>query len=509
MSLSISRSLQKPVPLASSVPVVVRLASSPRQSPVSTVAPRGPSLPSRTPVATAVTPAVSAPADLYAQQAPARTDQVPPLLAGLKYGSHPPARAGLITDNVVVPHVAGIIPMSVEVTKLGRAGIANVFNPEWVGVVKEAVDRNGGLGDQNCGFLAYSQQHGFVRFLNPNLTPEQNRRLAEISLVMGAPIEKLPSRTEDSALQDPKIDRWANEFIGRYDKELADFQADPTNGMSVKDGRTRYKLEVNKEAGRVVSYNFKKAGRFRAFMAKAMKYIGPIADIAYFIPGIGTAAAVGLQLFKTTGQMIANGGKFVASSIAGLVGSVLHLDPGILGLGTLSNAELALVNGGVSAGGQLIDTGKINPETILTTVAGALINDLPGGRAMDHVVQQAVVATAHAVRTGKLSPAEILPILYDILGERATGQPVSQTVEVAIRTLATAVQNGRLDLQDLVPLSQALLRGVGEDSAAGRHVKQTIQAIVEALTGGQVSADGLLNSPAAIYFKQAVDSRAA
>lgn len=97
---------------------------------------------------------------------------------------------------------------------------------------------------------------------------------------MGAPIEKMPSRSEESSAERPKIDKWVNEFIGRFDKELSDFRLDPKNGMNVKEGRTRYVMEVNEQAGRVVSYNYKKAGGLRGFMQKAMKFLGPVADIA-------------------------------------------------------------------------------------------------------------------------------------------------------------------------------------------------------------------------------------
>src|SRR5690606_8541922 len=108
---------------------------------------------------------------------------------------------------------------------------------------------------------------------NPNLTPEQNRELAAISLELGMPIEKLPSRTSESPETNPKLNEWVDGFIAKHHAELEKFLADPSQGYKVKDGKRRYQMDVDPQSGRAISYYYKKASGLRGFVQKNLKGI--------------------------------------------------------------------------------------------------------------------------------------------------------------------------------------------------------------------------------------------
>lgn len=206
-------------------------------------------------------------------------------------------------------YIAGYIPTSAKAGELKVAGIANMFSPDWLAEVQDAAKRNGGLGSDEEGYLAWSNV-GFVRLKNENLTPEQNKKIAEMSLVTGTPIENTPAHTQDSH-SEPKVNDWVNTFISRHDNELAAFIQNPADGYSVSDGRKKYHMEFNQEAGAVVSYYFKKSGGIRGFIQKHMKYIKPILDtvgkITKSIPGWGQMVSMGAKALDAITTTIAYG----------------------------------------------------------------------------------------------------------------------------------------------------------------------------------------------------------
>jgi hypothetical protein len=251
----------------------------------------------------------------YFAQPRANETEVPATLAGFVYGSKPvsdPTVMKGVIDNI---SVAGAIPTEPEAAKIREAGIANMMNPEWRELVSRAVERNGGLGDSENGFLAFSEKVGFVRLRNPGLTPEQNRKFAEMSLFAGWSIEDLPSRKNDLAFEEPAANKAIEDVIQRFDVKLNNMMADPTKGMTVNDGRRRFVIKYNEEAERFVSYNYKKAGGFKGFMQKAMKFLGPVADIASIAlapTGIGPLIAQGV---KMVGGWIANGKVMIGDAL--------------------------------------------------------------------------------------------------------------------------------------------------------------------------------------------------
>jgi len=458
-------------------------------------------------------PAVISPMERYLAQPPALTDRISPLLQGLPYGSRPAESVGLIREGITSHFVAGIIPMPPGVIELAKSGIGNVFNPEWREAVQAAVAQNGGLGDSTNGFLAYSREHGFVRLLNPGLTPEQNRRLAEISLVMGAPIEKIPSRTKDSALDEPRISSWVDHFIGRFDKELSDFMADPTNGMSVREGRTRYKLEVKEQAGRVVSFSVKKAGGLKGLAQRAMKFIAPLADVvgivANLVPGLGTAVAFGAQAIKTVGGMIATGGKFAASQIAGLAGSFLPWIGSKLGFGAMTATQAAVGRGALGIGAQLIDTGRVQPGRIASTLAPMVISGLPGGPNADLAASRLVGMVAQAIQDGKLDMTSLAPALYGILAPATGNGPADPRISATLELAAQYAAKGTLSAQELIQAIGPVLQSVTSKSNDMGSVSGTIRQVTEALASGSMTPAQLMDSPAAELLRQAVNRPAA
>ncbi|MCB0323157.1 MAG: hypothetical protein KDD69_06265 [Bdellovibrionales bacterium] len=158
------------------------------------------------------------------------------------------------------PYLAGYIPTAAHSGELSAQGLAHFLMPQWRRDVAEAVGRNGGTGNAREGYLAWSEL-GFARLRNPNLTGEQNRRLAEISLRYGIPVEKLPARCEYEVRTSERHNQWVNRVIDRFDSELREFLANPLDELRVNDGKRRFRFSFDKETGvpRVLYYK-KKSG---------------------------------------------------------------------------------------------------------------------------------------------------------------------------------------------------------------------------------------------------------
>lgn len=383
----------------------------PTQAPATdATAPVDPAAPATPPDATAPTetaPPASAAGPADESKTPTQFGQF-----GWVYGTSPAAEAHIVRDvEIKNPNVLAALATPPEAAQLAEGGIGNVFNPEWAQLVNDFVQKNGGLGDAQSGYLAYSSEYGFVRLKNPNLTDEQNRRLAEISLTMGMPIEKLPSRSAESAFDKPNVDAWVNKFIGSFDEKFAAFMQDPTKGFELKDGRRRYKMEFNEEAGRVVSMYYKKAGGLRGFFQKAMKYIAPIADIASVaFPGIGTAIG---QAVKFAGAAIARG-KLMASDLVGAIGGFL---PGIGAAAGMTVTQTMAAGGILNAGARAIDGQKVS----FTELASALGPTLFGGAtptATDLLYRGGLEALGRVV-DGKLDSGALADLLRPFAGELA------------------------------------------------------------------------------------------
>jgi hypothetical protein len=242
-------------------------------------------------------------------------------IPGMAYGSGKAGEVELLTapdeEYAQKKFIAGYIPTSAKAGELKAAGVANMFSPDWLAEVQDAVKRNGGLGSDEEGYLAWSNV-GFVRLKNENLTPEQNKKLAEMSLVTGTPIENTPAQTQDSSSAQ-NVNDWVNTFISRHDNELAAFIQNPADGYSVSDGRKKYHMEFNQEAGAVVSYQFKKSGGIRGFVQKHMKYIKPILDtvgkIAGRLPGWGQIVAIGAKALDAITTTIAYGKEGLSNAL--------------------------------------------------------------------------------------------------------------------------------------------------------------------------------------------------
>ncbi|MFZ4576004.1 MAG: hypothetical protein ACOYN0_16565 [Phycisphaerales bacterium] len=211
----------------------------------------------------------------------------------LPYGSNP--AAALVPTPAERPEFKGGIGTPPEVGQMANAGVGNMLNPAWQEAVANAAAANGGLGNAQDGYLAFSAEFGFVRLNNPNLTPEQNRRLAEISLSTGWPIEKTPANAEEAGA---KAQESAEKFITKYDSEFADFAKDPSNGISVKEGKTRFRFDVDPQTGLGITRIQKRHGGLRGLIESnaggLSKVLGLAGSFASLIPGWGTLVSAGL-----------------------------------------------------------------------------------------------------------------------------------------------------------------------------------------------------------------------
>ena len=249
----------------------------------------------------------------------AANEATPPVgLEIFKYGSNTNNNGNLIVPPATdLPYITAAIATPAKAGELYMARTANLFNEEWQEQVASAIEKNGGLGTTSDGFLSFSKI-GFVKLKNENLSAEQNRQLAAISLQLGIPIEDLPSRSPDSAAEDPDINRWVNDFLTEHSETFSAFLQNPQLGYSVKDGSHQYQIGINSLTGQITSGHEKIHGGIRGWCAKNMSWLSPALDMistaTSFIPGWGTAASVISSGVKAAGNMIA-AGKFKASEL--------------------------------------------------------------------------------------------------------------------------------------------------------------------------------------------------
>ncbi|MEZ6196726.1 MAG: hypothetical protein R3F20_13535 [Planctomycetota bacterium] len=359
---------------------------------------------------------------------PADESRVPIGLDRYPYGTHPEAK--LIETPADRPQYRGGIGTPPEVAQIRDAGIGNAFSPEWHHFLEQAVIGNGGLGDAENGYLAFSRNDGWVRFKHPGFTPEQNRRIAAISLQTGWALENMPGRNpNDSVFEAENVNRWVDEFIGKFDREMAGFLDDPTDTIDFKDGsRRQYIMQYDAESNRVGSFYVRKRGGFAGFAQKNLDVIGPILDVA----SVATAVvgmpylSAGLQTVKQ-GLVTAATGEFTASQGLSIAASWLG---GPLKATKLGQALATPTGRAVFAVGQdLADDGKLSASSVAGLAATQVVGKLPGGPTVDRALVKGVELVAKKLDGEDVSLVEIVNVLQPVLVGMALDEDGTATIE--------------------------------------------------------------------------------
>lgn len=243
----------------------------------------------------------------------------------LSYGSISVNDANLVNTENDKEYIAGFIATPPEAGKLAEAHVNTSLLPEWQALVSEAATRNGGLGNSEDGFLAWSDK-GFVRLRNPRQTPEQNRRMAAMSLQTGISVEKLPSKYTGFVASDAGYSQKIDQFLDTFDKEMAAFIKDPSDGIKLQEGRNVYVMEIDIESGIPYSQFYRKHGGVRGFVQKHYKYFqkigGVLSSIGRYIPVYGWIAAAIGEGIKVGSKWIA-AGKVKLQDAISFVGSMI------------------------------------------------------------------------------------------------------------------------------------------------------------------------------------------
>lgn len=449
--------------------------TAPVQSPVASTAPQTPSMP--------------APLAQYLQLPPAREDAKALGFAQHAYTSD--ATAPLITEPNDKHYIVGAVGTPPRVGELAQGGVGHFLNPEWQKEVGDAVTRNGGLGNSKDGFLAFSSSMGFVRLRHTGLTPEQNRRLAEISLATGWPIERLPCRNgEPGAINDEKMQKWVDGFIADFDQQMTRFLQDPKQEIKIKDGsRNRYIFKIDQESGVPVSYQYRKAGGLKGWAQKNLKVVGPVLDALSIVStAVGLAPlAVGLQATKA-GLVTAATGKLHASSIAGV--ATAGIGGGLIG-SSLSATNQALAIGALNAGAQVVDTGKLDATAIAGLVTPFVAGlELPGGVLAENLVKQSIVTLAKEIDGKNLGVMDLWNFVSPVL----LGVARPQDAQGAAVTIAEAIQHGNLTGNQLVGIFERLLASNGADAVTLETIRRGLSVFAELVDTGKLDPTALVTA---------------
>lgn len=387
----------------------------------------------------------------------------------------------LLHDSKHPHYIAGAIGTPPEAGQLDQCGAANFLNPAWRKHVESAAARNGGLGNAQDGYLAWSKEIGFVRLKHVGFSVEQNRRLAEISLQTGFPLEDLPTRKSENGFEDPRVFDWVDEFIAKFDEQLAGFVADPVgDALVVKSGKRRYVLEYNEQANGFVSYEYKKAGGLRGFAQKALKATGPALDalsvFGHAIPGVGTAVAMGARAVSTVGTILATG-KLRVQQIVGAAANFLFPT----GLSNATPKQIGLV-GASNVLAEAIDTGKLRPSSLVSVIS-PLVGGVPGGELMETAVKQGLAIVAAGAEGRRISASDVVNALSPFLKDGGAGDLTAR-----FGAIAASIVDGRFSAGSVAEaLSPALAAATGDPRLDGL-LRATLAVVAESVDRSEINA---------------------
>ncbi|MCA9320545.1 MAG: hypothetical protein KDB53_07410 [Planctomycetes bacterium] len=427
---------------------------------------------------------------------PANEADLPVGLGHFRYGS---GDVPLVETPPEAVHLKGGIGTPPEVAQLADWGVANAFSPEWQAFLDYAVRANGGgLGDAETGYLAFSREYGFVRFDHPGLTPEQNRRIAAISLQTGWPIERLPGRNlDDNSFESEKVDAWVNDFIGRFDEEMGAFLADPADDLKMQSGsRNHYQLKYDPEHNRVFSSEWRKNGGFRGMVEDNFDVIGPVLDgltilttaagMPYLAAGIQTAKQ-GL-VTAVTGDFEFEQGVAIATSWLG--GPLKTTQLGQLLASPVGQA-------GVKLGTDLADDGRIEAATVAGIFTPELLRDLPGGPVVDEALQRGALVLARSIDGQEVGLADLYHVLEPFVAGLARGDDTAALGEQLRRAGIAGDPTGQESWYGLLSM-------VTDDPADIQLISGGFAVLADYLDQGKVDSKqvfGLLKD----YFKDDID----
>ena len=233
----------------------------------------------------------------YLTAKPADLNKVIPSFSGYQYTSSQDA-ALISGDSLINPksYVTSAIVIDPQVNALAgelfKAHAANFSVNEWRAVVEQAIIANGGLGNSEDGFLAWSKDGHFVRLQNTNLTPEQNQKLASMSLEFGWAVEDLPSSKSENILGDETKIQELDARIAHYEEKIDAFRQDPNQDFTLKYGKHRYTVSYDPQTGMFASRAYKLRSGFKGWFDKCArgisKGLGIAKSIFKYIPGWGT-----------------------------------------------------------------------------------------------------------------------------------------------------------------------------------------------------------------------------
>lgn len=486
MTTTVQPRTTTPAPASSSAPSTSPTSAGNAQP----VAPSPALAPSVVPGAASI-PGISPVLAEYLSRPPADETKPPLGLDVFPYGSRPISETPLITEGNERQAIVGAHGTPELAKQLAEGGVANFANPEWMKLIAHAVEQNGGLGNSEDGFLAYSKEMGFVRLRHPGFSPEQNRRLAALSLQTGWPIERLPCRQDgDNTLTDPKAQQWVEEFLGKCESGLAAFVANPKEGLEIKDGsRNGYVMRVDEASGALVSYTYRKRGGFAGFVQKHMNVFGPLLDglsiVANVVPALGTAVAAGAQLVKTglqyaatgtlkVGQLIANGASFLGAAFSE---SFSFLNSQIGKAVTAITADVA-------------DDGKLSPLTVVSAAGPLVIKDLPGGPIVDKATQKFAELVAKGAVGGKIGAQDVLSVLSPFVFGVKRGGDKLDLLDGAAQSVDLGHATGSQVSDALTPLIGRLT----DDAATQKLLAGGLQLTAKYIDEGRFTAKDFLQA---------------
>lgn len=145
-------------------------------------------------------------------------------------------------SSVNVPKGVNEIAGKVINTKVSNE-TAKVWN-ELVGI---AIESNKGAGSPDSGYLAFSEEHGFINYLNPEISIEENKALASKSLEAQISIESIEREIGNNIITLPNLET-QNPEIKNEDKGFFDKVKDIFSFVSKGIKKVR---EITKSASKI------------------------------------------------------------------------------------------------------------------------------------------------------------------------------------------------------------------------------------------------------------------
>lgn len=150
----------------------------------------------------------------------------------------------------------------------------------WNKLVNIAIDANQGTGSPESGYLVFSEEHGFVNYLNPELSIEENKVIASKSLEAQISIESIEREINNDTITQynpeakaPEIKKEKRGFVDKV-KDIFSFASKAVNKLrDVIKSASKIKDKIEDFSKHLKASDFSFVKKIGGYIDKGLSFI--------------------------------------------------------------------------------------------------------------------------------------------------------------------------------------------------------------------------------------------